>query len=420
MNERKKISIQILKNTLSNFILYAVIFTLFAGLLYLQVNLYLYASCDKDLRFAAKEWVEQKEKHDNTDSNANYLYRISNFNVIAIERGEDGKINTNSYINPSYLEYFSDINFDDQAINKIYEMNINNNYHYRAINVKYISKVTGETSYVQLLVNIDSEKAMISIFSKTLIVGCIIIILLILVLTYLLCKKSLDPIVKNYEKQTEFVQNASHELRTPLTIIQAKQEMLLKYPDSKIIDKSEDIALTLNETRRLTKLVKELMDLARADASSEKLNKEQIDINKFIEDVSTPYRELSNIDNKSFSLDLNATKKCLADRNKLKQLMIILMDNALKYTEENDSIEINTSTSKDECVIEIKDTGIGISDEALKHVFERFYREDKARSREKGGSGLGLSIAQTIVKLHGGSIKITHNKPKGTIVTIKL
>ena len=100
--------------------------------------------------------------------------------------------------------------------------------------------------------------------------------------------------------------------------------------------------------------------------------------------------------------------------------MIILMDNALKYTEENDSIEINTSTSKDECVIEIKDTGIGISDEALKHVFERFYREDKARSREKGGSGLGLSIAQTIVKLHGGSIKITHNKPKGTIVTIKL
>ena len=99
--------------------------------------------------------------------------------------------------------------------------------------------------------------------------------------------------------------------------------------------------------------------------------------------------------------------------------MVILMDNALKYTEEGDSITISTRNKDDKFFIEVKDTGIGISDEGIKHAFERFYREDKARTREKGGSGLGLSIAQTIVKQHGGSIKIEHNNPKGTIIIVR-
>ena len=100
--------------------------------------------------------------------------------------------------------------------------------------------------------------------------------------------------------------------------------------------------------------------------------------------------------------------------------MIIILDNAIKYTSENDKIEIKTYSKEGKCVIEISDTGIGISKEAAKHVFDRFYREDKARSREKGGTGLGLSIAHTIVKLHGGNIKIVPNEPKGTKVIIKI
>ena len=129
---------------------------------------------------------------------------------------------------------------------------------------------------------------------------------------------------------------------------------------------------------------------------------------------------MSEMQNKKVSLKLDCTKECNVDRSKIKQLLVILMDNAIKYTEENDEIMICTRNRDDKCFIEVKDTGIGISDEAMKHIFERFYREDKARSREKGGSGLGLSIAKTIVNKHGGSIKVTHNKPKGTIFIIKL
>jgi two-component system sensor histidine kinase CiaH len=97
-----------------------------------------------------------------------------------------------------------------------------------------------------------------------------------------------------------------------------------------------------------------------------------------------------------------------------------LLDNAIKYTEEKDTIEIKTYAKDNKCVIEVKDTGIGVSDEGLKRIFERFYREDRSRSRETGGTGLGLSIATYIVSAHGGTIKATHNKPKGTLFTIRL
>lgn len=108
------------------------------------------------------------------------------------------------------------------------------------------------------------------------------------------------------------------------------------------------------------------------------------------------------------------------DRIKISQLLIIILDNAIKYTSEKDKITIATYLKEGKCIIEITDTGIGISNEGLKHIFDRFYREDKARSRETGGTGLGLSIAKTIIEAHGGNIKIINNEPKGTSVIIKL
>lgn len=102
-----------------------------------------------------------------------------------------------------------------------------------------------------------------------------------------------------------------------------------------------------------------------------------------------------------------------------KVLTIQLLDNAIKYTEEKDTIIIKTYSKDRKCNIEVQDTGVGISEEGLKRVFDRFYREDKARSRETGGTGLGLSIAHTIVTNHKGTIKALHNKPKGTIILVR-
>lgn len=167
-------------------------------------------------------------------------------------------------------------------------------------------------------------------------------------------------------------------------------------------------------------MIKELMDLARSDSNKYVLDKEKIDIDKLIEEVAKPYKEYVELENKKMELNLNYNKEINIDKNKISELMIILLDNAIKYTEENDTITISTYGKDGKCNIEVADTGIGISDEGLKRVFDRFYREDKARNRETGGTGLGLSIAHTIVTRHKGSIKAMHNSPKGTVFLVRI
>lgn len=266
----------------------------------------------------------------------------------------------------------------------------------------------------------DAGEGTLENMKNTLILGTIVLVLISMIASYILSKRAMRPMIIAYEKQTEFVQNASHELRTPLTIIQAKQELLLTEPNKKIIEKSEDINLTLKETRRLSKLIKELMELARADNKKIKIEKQSTDINELIKEIVKPYVELAEIQNKKLKLELEYNKKIQINQNKINELFVILLDNSLKYTNEGDTITIRTYAKDGKCNIEVQDTGIGISKEGIKHIFERFYREDKARSRQTGGNGLGLAIAQNIVTLHKGTIKAEHNDPNGTVIKIKI
>lgn len=295
---------------------------------------------------------------------------------------------------------------------------------YKEIDTELQSFVSREPNSKVVIVNpstmlVIRDVSLKSLKSKLFYISTIIIITSA-VASYVLSKRTLKPIFMAWEKQTEFVQNAAHELRTPLTIIQAKQQLLLKEPESKIIDKSEDIRLTINETRRLTKLVKELMILATADSNKLQMKKEQKNIDEVVKEVSTPYAEYAKMQNKELTLNLNCNKEVNIDVNKIEQLIVILLDNAIKYTKENEKIQVNTNYKDGKCIIEVADEGIGISDEQKKHIFERFYRADKARSRETGGTGLGLAIAQTIVKAHGGSIRVHNNTPKGTNFIVKI
>lgn len=434
MKERKNVRVELLKNMIINLIIFTIIFTTFSVVILIQVSKYLYTSVDNEM-YQVKKQFKEMPKIVLTDSDSTqeevefaddmlievvqaYVEKISNPRVVTILRDDEGTILASSLNAKIFLKYLQKINFTTNNVDKIYEMCINSKYYYRGTTCEIAT--SNGSYYVELLVNVNSEKEMMENFTDRLTIGTGIVILLSIFISYYLSKRAVDPIIKAYEKQAEFVQNASHELRTPLTIIQAKQEMLLQSPDSKIIEKSEDIALTLSETRRLSKMATELMDLARADSNNSVINKSNTDLNELIKNISVPYQEMANMQNKTLNVSTNCNKKVLVDPNKIRQLLVILLDNALKYTEEGDTIEINAHNVDDKIFINVKDTGIGISDVAIKHVFERFYREDKARSREKGGTGLGLAIAQTIVKGHGGTIKIVHNKPKGIIVIVKL
>jgi two-component system sensor histidine kinase CiaH len=167
-------------------------------------------------------------------------------------------------------------------------------------------------------------------------------------------------------------------------------------------------------------MTKDLMILARADDNRMTLDKEKVNVDTLIQDVLKPYEEVIELDNKKLVIDLKYDDTATIDTSKIYQVLVILLDNAIKYTEEGDTITVKSYDKDNKCYIEVADTGIGISDEAIGHVFERFYREDKSRTRSTGGSGLGLSIADAIVRAHGGIIKASHNGDKGTIFTIRL
>ncbi len=429
VNEEKIIRKQLVKNMLYNFVIFTIIFILFGILMFHTLQLFVYESSSRELNLVKEKMVERiknpitrKDNKGELEQPKEKRFEIEglqiNPRVTYIVRDEEGNIKNTDKIGRIYDEFGESISFDKTKLNSIYEMQINR-YCYRGINMKTVNEF-GKLQYVQLLINVDSEKMMIENYLKILMIGIGITIMLSLIASYIISKRALQPIIENWKKQTEFVQNASHELRTPLTIIQTKQELLLQEPNKKIIDKSEDIMLTLNEAKRLSKMTKDLMTLARADSEQIDLAKEEVNVDEFIQKLVMPYKEFAEMEEKKVELDLNLQESIFMDRNKIHQVMVILLDNAIKYTKPNDTITIHTERKEGKCIIEVKDTGIGISEEGLKHVFERFYREDKARSRKTGGTGLGLSIAQYLVSLHKGSIKIIHNEPKGTRVIIKL
>ena len=162
------------------------------------------------------------------------------------------------------------------------------------------------------------------------------------------------------------------------------------------------------------------MILATADSNQLEIKKELKNIDDVVKEVASPYIEYAQMQNKKLELELNCNKEVNIDLSKITELLIILLDNAIKYTKEGENIKVITHCKDGKATIEVADEGIGISDEQKKHLFERFYRADKARTRETGGTGLGLAIAQTIVKAHGGTIKVYNNTPKGTKFVVKI
>lgn len=388
MSEQQLIKKQLIKNMFYTFIVFAVILIFFDAIIYNQVSFSLYKSIDTELSKTAKYYENKIVYEEFIDgTKITFLETKINPRLICIMRTTEGDILNGDNIGRFYNDYLNDIKFDKTKINEIYSIKVQDKYNYRGITLKSTALQEQEI-YIQLLANVDGEVETINTMTHTLLIGSLIIIVVAIISSYILSKMTLQPIMNSWKKQTEFVQNAAHELRTPLTIIQAKQELLLQEPESKIIDKSEDINIILKETKRLTKLIKELMILAMADSNELKMKKEKTDIDKLIREVVIPYKDYAELQEKEINMDLKFNKEINVDSNKINQLMIIILDNAIKYTSEKDKIEIKTYHKDGKCVIEVLDTGIGISKEAAKHVFDRFYREDKARSREKGGTGL--------------------------------
>lgn len=224
----------------------------------------------------------------------------------------------------------------------------------------------------------------------------------------------MDLLEENYKRQEQFVSDASHELKTPLTVIESYANMLKRWGMNRPDILEEAIEAIHSESIRMKQLTEQMLLLAK-DNSEWELNKKPIDIAAICHKIA---KHLQLAFHRNISIHVNTEQPIiLADVKKVKQLLIILMDNAIKYSEK--PIDITITRDKSSLFIGITDYGIGIPKEDLTHVYERFFRVDKARNREKGGSGLGLAIAKKIVAAHHSKIHIDSEEGKGTTVTIE-
>lgn len=241
-----------------------------------------------------------------------------------------------------------------------------------------------------------------------------------------MAKRALVPVEEAYNQQREFVSNASHELRTPLSVILSAVEALEMEEDNNNPFTKKMRKTLKHEAKRMSSLISELLALARTDAQNghTELQKEMFDARPLAEQVIDSFSKRCEEKNMNIRLDSTDTLMVHGDRNKVAQLMYILVDNAIKYTPQGGRVEIKLQQQgrkkNEEFVFTVTDSGIGIAPEDKARIFDRFYRVDKVRTRKEGGYGLGLSIAKSIAISHGGTITVDSVPEQGSSFTVAI
>ena len=223
---------------------------------------------------------------------------------------------------------------------------------------------------------------------------------------------------ESYRQQARFVSDASHELRTPIAVIKGYADLLDRWgkTDEKILE--ESIQAIKDESENMQHLVEQLLFLARGDSGRTPLNVSEFDLSDMMKEV---WEESSMIDKgHDYKFESGGSVMVRGDISLIKQAARILIENASKYTPEGGEIVLKSLISDGHPAFSVQDSGIGISENDLQHIFERFYRADDSRSKQTGGSGLGLAIAKWIIERHGGRFEIISRKDIGTRITVIL
>lgn len=237
---------------------------------------------------------------------------------------------------------------------------------------------------------------------------------------YWLAGRALRPIKTAMDQQQEFVADASHELRTPLSLIRANAEILERAADKPVSANMESVQDIISQSDRLASLVSQMLTLARSDTGEAATDMRPVDLAALARDTAREMRLLATEGGITLENYSRGPAIVEGDELRLRELLAILIDNSLKYSDAGSRVDVRATTGNGKAVIEVTDNGRGIPEEALPKIFERFYRVDRARSRELGGAGLGLAIAKWIVDTHKGTIRIESEVGRGTTVTVEV
>ena len=235
-----------------------------------------------------------------------------------------------------------------------------------------------------------------------------------LVISIVVARIAVKPVEKSLQQQKQLVSDISHEFKTPITVINTNADIILSHPDETVADQQKWLHYIKDETVRTSDLIGNMLYLAKSDESCSKAVLSETDLSSAAYEASLPFESVCFENGKTLDIDIENGIPVKCDENSVKQLIVILLDNANKYSNEHGVIKLRVYNDQDKAYISVFNTGEPIPKECIPHLFERFYRVDKSRSREQGGSGLGLSIAKHIIEMNEGIISVNSDEEHGT------
>jgi len=222
-----------------------------------------------------------------------------------------------------------------------------------------------------------------------------------------------------FQHVNRFSADASHELRTPLTILQLELEAIVQN-QTLTPGLAEQMGSVLEETHRMSRIVENLLTVSRLDAGEVRMERKQLDLGQLVASTADQMKLLAEEKSIALVSDLATDVWVEGHRTYLQQVIVNLLDNAIKYTHEGGQVLVCVRRNASTALLEVSDNGVGIPSDALPHVFERFYRTDKARSRDSGGAGLGLAIVKAICSAHGARVSVSSKEGNGSCFTIEV
>ena len=316
-----------------------------------------------------------------------------------------GKVAFTSLDNITSVDEQTAIAYTKEALERGYSSGYVDNY-------RYAVRSAGNHVTVAFLDTASAQEQMNTVLvmsSGIAAVSCLIVFALI----FLLSKRALRPFVQNLEQQKRFITDASHELKTPLTSISTSLDVI-----EPLMEGDEWVENIRSQTNRMTKMVSDLVTLSRLDESGSLAEKEDFNLSDAAWETIETFQARAKAQGKQFDADIESGVHLMGDRASIQQMLSALLDNAVRYSDEGGHIRIAISSERNHCIIEVFNTCSYEIPPDTKRLFDRFYRPDESRSREAGGTGVGLSIAQAVAEAHGGSISA--ECPSGNTMTIQV
>jgi signal transduction histidine kinase len=293
------------------------------------------------------------------------------------------------------------------------------NVNYKNYSLRYL-KVPKHYGFMVVFLERTSDNEILHQLIIISIIVCIISLVLVFIISLFLANVSLKPIIDAWKKQQAFVADASHELRTPLAVITTNLDIVLGNRSETVEDQSKWLGNIKLETTRMTKLIEDLLYLARSDSYQKALIFSRFDLSSAVTQSIIPFEAVAIKQGISMTSNIEPGINFSGNEGRIKQLMAILIHNAIKHTPSGKSIRVNLCRLKNKIQITVQDTGEGIAPEHINKIFDRFYKVDKVRTRASGNFGLGLSIGKSIVREHHGNISVSSTLGKGSTFKVIL